>query len=40
MVAVINLEAPWISASSIRDDERPAERAADALTTYPGAAAT
>jgi len=40
VVAVINLEAPWISAFSIRDYERMTERAAEALTTFPGGAAT
>jgi hypothetical protein len=37
VVAVINLEAPWISAFSIRDYERMTERAAAAYTSFPRA---
>jgi hypothetical protein len=36
VVAVINLEAPWVAAFSIRDYERMTERAAGALATFPG----
>ena len=36
VVAVINLEAPWVAAFSIRDYERMTERAAAALATFPG----
>jgi hypothetical protein len=35
VVAVINLEAPWISAFSIRDYERMTDRAATAYAAYP-----
>jgi hypothetical protein len=35
VVAVINLEAPWIGAFSIRDYERMTERAAAAHTSFP-----
>ena len=35
VVAVINLEAPWIAAFSIRDYERMTERAAAAHTSFP-----
>jgi hypothetical protein len=34
--AVINLEAPWTSAYSIRDYERMTEHAATAFETFPG----
>jgi putative methionine-R-sulfoxide reductase with GAF domain len=34
--AVINLEATWISAFSIRDYERMTELAASALVSFPG----
>ena len=37
VVAVINLEAPWVSAFSIRDYERMTDRAAAAFASYPGA---
>ncbi|MBA2381263.1 MAG: GAF domain-containing protein [Chloroflexi bacterium] len=33
--AVINVEAPWVSAYSIRDYERLTQRAATALATFP-----
>ena len=36
VVAVINLEAPWVAAFSIRDYERMTERAAAAYATFPG----
>jgi hypothetical protein len=35
VVAVINLEAPWVGAFSIRDYERMTERAAAAHTSFP-----
>jgi GAF domain len=35
VVAVINLEAPWVGAFSIRDYERITERAATAYTSFP-----
>ena len=35
VIAVINLEAPWISAFSIRDYERITERAVVAYETFP-----
>jgi putative methionine-R-sulfoxide reductase with GAF domain len=35
VVAVINLEAPWVSAFSIRDYERMTEQAAAAFADYP-----
>jgi hypothetical protein len=35
VVAVINLEAPWVGAFSIRDYERMTERAAAAYDAYP-----
>lgn len=35
VVAVINLEAPWVAAFSIRDYERMTERAAAAYATFP-----
>jgi hypothetical protein len=35
VIAVINLEAPWVGAFSIRDYERLTERAADAYPTFP-----
>jgi putative methionine-R-sulfoxide reductase with GAF domain len=35
VLAVINVEAPWVSAFSIRDYERLTERAATALVTFP-----
>jgi hypothetical protein len=35
VVAVINLEAPWVAAFSIRDYERMTERAALAFETFP-----
>ena len=35
VVAVINLEAPWISAFSIRDYERMTAHAAAAFATFP-----
>jgi len=35
VIAVINLEAPWISAFSIRDYERITEHAAAAYATFP-----
>jgi GAF domain-containing protein len=35
VVAVINLEAPWVAAFSIRDYERMTEEAAAALATFP-----
>ena len=35
VVAVINLEAPWVAAFSIRDYERMQERAAAALDSFP-----
>ncbi len=38
VVGVINLEAPWIGAFSIRDYERLTERAATAFATYPATA--
>jgi putative methionine-R-sulfoxide reductase with GAF domain len=38
VVAVINLEAPWVGAFSIRDYERMTERAADAFASLPEAA--
>ena len=34
--AVINLEAPWVSAFSIRDYERMTAHAATALASFPG----
>jgi hypothetical protein len=37
VVGVINLEAPWIGAFSIRDYEQLTERAANAFATYPAA---
>jgi putative methionine-R-sulfoxide reductase with GAF domain len=36
VVAVINVEAPWASAFSVRDDESVTERARRAAMTYPG----
>lgn len=36
VVAVINVEAPFVAAFSIRDYERLTARAAEALATYPG----
>jgi len=36
VVAVINLEAPWVGAFSIRDYERMTERAAAAHVSFPG----
>ena len=36
VVAVINLEAPWVAAFSIRDYERMTERAAAAYAPVPG----
>jgi hypothetical protein len=38
VVAVINLEAPWVGAFSIRDYERMTERAAAAHTSFPARA--
>jgi putative methionine-R-sulfoxide reductase with GAF domain len=35
VVAVINVEAPWVGAFGIRDYERLVERAAAALDTFP-----
>ena len=35
VIAVINLEAPWVGAFAIRDYERMTERAADAYATFP-----
>jgi hypothetical protein len=35
VVAVINLEAPWVAAFSIRDYERMTERAATAFDSFP-----
>ncbi len=35
VVAVINLEAPWVGAFSMRDYEHMTERAADAFATFP-----
>ena len=35
VVAVINLEAPWVAAFSIRDYERMTERAATAFASFP-----
>jgi GAF domain-containing protein len=35
VVAVINLEAPWVGAFSIRDYERMSERAAEAFASFP-----
>lgn len=35
VVAVINLEAPWVGAFSIRDYERITEQATSAFTTFP-----
>ena len=35
VIAVINLEAPWVGAFSIRDYERMTERAADAYAVFP-----
>jgi hypothetical protein len=35
VIAVINMEAPWVGAFSIRDYERMTERAADAYATFP-----
>jgi hypothetical protein len=35
VVAVINLEAPWVAAFSIRDYERMTERAAEAYMSFP-----
>lgn len=37
VVAVINLEAPWVGAFSIRDYERMTEWAADAFPSFPAA---
>jgi len=34
--AVVNLEAPWISAFSIRDYERLTQHASNALPSFPG----
>jgi hypothetical protein len=39
VVAVINLEAPWVAAFSIRDYERITERAAAAFASFPGRSA-
>jgi hypothetical protein len=39
VVAVINLEAPWVGAFSIRDYERMTDRAAEAFATFPVARA-
>jgi GAF domain-containing protein len=36
VVAVVNLEAPWVSAFSVRDYERMTEVAAAAYATHPG----
>jgi hypothetical protein len=36
VVAVINLEAPWVAAFSIRDYERMTVRAATAFASFPG----
>ncbi|HLO35749.1 MAG TPA: GAF domain-containing protein [Candidatus Deferrimicrobium sp.] len=36
VVAVINLEAPWVAAFSIRDYERMTDRAATAFASFPG----
>jgi hypothetical protein len=38
VVAVINLEAPWVGAFSIRDYERMSERAAEAYASFPARA--
>jgi putative methionine-R-sulfoxide reductase with GAF domain len=38
VVAVVNLEAPWVGAFSIRDYERMTERAAIAFVTFPRSA--
>jgi hypothetical protein len=38
VVAVINLEAPWVGAFSIRDYERMTDRAAAAYASFPGLA--
>ena len=35
VIAVINLEAPWVGAFAIRDYERMTERAAEAYATFP-----
>jgi hypothetical protein len=35
VVAVINVEAPWVAAFTIRDHDRLIARATDALDTYP-----
>jgi hypothetical protein len=35
VVAVINFEAPWVAAFSIRDYERMTERAAEAYMSFP-----
>ena len=40
VVAVVNVEAPWVGAFSIRDYERLTERAAAAFETWPLARAS
>jgi hypothetical protein len=35
VIAVINVEAPWVAAFSIRDHDRLVERASQALQRFP-----